>query len=736
VAGEEEPATRYYQLTHDYLVPALREWLTRQQKATRRGRAELRLAERAALWTSKPENRHLPAMWEWASICLLTRPRDWTPSQRRAMRQAGRHHAWRGALLALALALLAVAGWWAFGALRARSLVEALLSAHTARVPELVRDLGPYRRWADPLLRAEAARGDLDDGKRLHVALALLPVDPGQADYLGDRLLTAGGPEEATAVRELLEAHAPGMTPRFWAVLQDLGEGNPRRLRAACALARLAADDPRWPAVADDVVRCLADEKLLLVREWAELLEPVRAQLVPCQVRRLAGADAGSFAALLAMLRAFPEDAAGALRGQLERTLPPAARREERQVLAQHQAQAAVALLHLGRAERVWPLFRQGPDPTCRTYLIHRCTALGVEPAILTRRLLGGEEEDPSARQGLLLALGEYGTEQRTELARGPLVDRLLRTYRDDPDPGVHAAAEWLLRRWGMADRVAAIDQDLRRAGPGRPPAEVTKPRWYVNGQGQTFAVIPAPGPFEIGAPAGEIGWLDQGQNRRPARIDYPFAVALKPVTVAEFQKFRPGFVPFKPYSPGPDTPVNLVSWYDAVAYCNWLSAQEKVPPDQWCYEPNGKGEYAEGMRVRAEYQSLSGYRLPREAEWEYACRAGTVTPWAHGSDEGLLGRYAWYSSNASETMHPVGTLKPNGLGLFDVHGNAWQWTQDGPQGEDNKDVGEVKDNRGRVRRGGSFNFGAAASRSAYRFWYVPSYRNGFMGFRVARTCR
>src|SRR5262249_40389059 len=86
VEGERSPPRpaggKYYQLTHDYLVPSLRDWLTRKQKETRRGRAELRLAERAALWSAKPERRHLPVWWEWATIRLLTCRQDWTPPQR------------------------------------------------------------------------------------------------------------------------------------------------------------------------------------------------------------------------------------------------------------------------------------------------------------------------------------------------------------------------------------------------------------------------------------------------------------------------------------------------------------------------------------------------------------------------------------------------------------------------------------------------------------------------------
>jgi hypothetical protein len=142
-----EPGGRYYQLTHDYLVHSLRDWLTRKQRETRRGRAELRLAERAALWHSKPEKRQLPTWWEWAGIRLLTRRRDWTPPQHRLMRRAGRHHARRAALLGLLLALLALGGWWALGALVARMFVDTLLAARTADVPEL---------WSTPWGRSAA----------------------------------------------------------------------------------------------------------------------------------------------------------------------------------------------------------------------------------------------------------------------------------------------------------------------------------------------------------------------------------------------------------------------------------------------------------------------------------------------------------------------------------------------------------------------------------------------------
>src|SRR5262249_26850784 len=118
-AGEAQSARpegrRYYQLTHDYLVHSLRDWLTRKQRKTRRGRAELRLAERAAIWDAKPESRHLPTLWEWASIRSLTRAKDWTDLQRRMMRRAGQMHGLRALGVATLIALLSWCGLETYG---------------------------------------------------------------------------------------------------------------------------------------------------------------------------------------------------------------------------------------------------------------------------------------------------------------------------------------------------------------------------------------------------------------------------------------------------------------------------------------------------------------------------------------------------------------------------------------------------------------------------------------------
>ncbi len=169
-----------------------------------------------------------------------------------------------------------------------------------------------------------------------------------------------------------------------------------------------------------------------------------------------------------------------------------------------------------------------------------------------------------------------------------------------------------------------------------------------------------------------------------------------------------------------------MVTWYDAAAYCNWLSEREGL---EAVYEPNADKKYGPGMKLKANYLELNGYRLPTESEWEYACRAGAVTSRYYGESAELLGKYAWYTKNSLDRwMLPVGSLKPNDLGLFDMLGNAWQWCEDralyysaGEDKEDIKDIKDINKDDSRVLRGGSFLYLASNVRSAYRFDNVPA---------------
>jgi formylglycine-generating enzyme required for sulfatase activity len=251
-----------------------------------------------------------------------------------------------------------------------------------------------------------------------------------------------------------------------------------------------------------------------------------------------------------------------------------------------------------------------------------------------------------------------------------------------------------------------APQAELPRGKPPEPPGKT-----FTNSVGMTFTLIPA-GEFMMGSPPTEAG-RDEDEPLHRVWISKPFYLGIYEVTQEQYEKvmghnpsrFRPG------KGGGPQHPVEQVSWEDAQEFLRRLNSREK--------------------------QLGRVYRLPTEAEWEYACRAGSTTRFQNGDREEELAAVGWYGRNTGRRTQPVGQKPPNAWGLYDMHGNVWEWCADGYR-SDFYLLGPVQAplqreaTTHRLLRGGCWADEARKCRAAQRFGVVPTLRDDAAGFRAA----
>jgi formylglycine-generating enzyme required for sulfatase activity len=424
----------------------------------------------------------------------------------------------------------------------------------------------------------------------------------------------------------------------------------------------------------------------------------------------------------------------------------------QRQWKGSRRAAAATALLRLNKAQDVLSLVSKGTEPETEASLLHRLASCGVSSQTMERlldRVISPDHGSLTVNQCrfLILAAGEYGEAGKANSLTAECVNKLMDVYAEDPDPGLHGAAEWSLRQLGKGDNLRAIQSD---SATGKPDAGR---RWYLQAAADrsmspiTMAVLKGPHDFLMGSPLREWernGGLDGTHERRHRRrIPRTFAIGMHEITVEQFRRFRSTYRKDLPAADTSHLPATQVTWYDATAFCNWLSEQAGIPRDQWCYDPDAT--FGDGMRLVPDAVRRTGYRLPTEAEWEYACRAGTDTVRYFGEGDGHLSRYCRYAEEISGVeLLPVASLRPNPFGLFDTLGNAAEWCQESsysveefsgvitepPQAE----FVSNEEPWGRLIRGGSIYSTPPLMRAAERMAVRADTVMISIGFRVART--
>ncbi len=413
---------------------------------------------------------------------------------------------------------------------------------------------------------------------------------------------------------------------------------------------------------------------------------------------------------------------------------------EAKDKLALQKATAAIALLRIGREDELWRLLRHSPDPRLRAILIDSLAQYDCPVDSLLDRL--ASESDVDARIALLLSLTSFDVKTIAPEQMKSALQMLKSTYVSDPNPGIHSATDQLLRRLGAGSLLDELNQEVAgKQGSGQ--------RWILDGHGHTLAIVPGPAEFEMGSLPQSIDRNNGRETRHKKRIGRHFAIATREVTVEQFQRFQPSFSYAYNLSRDPKCPINNCDWLDAAQYCRWLSEIEGIKESEMCFPPIE--EIKIGMQLPDDYLSRTGYRLPTEAEWEYSCRAGTETERYFGQTDLLLDKHAWTNRNSAVDeqyqLWPVGLLRPNDLGLFDVLGNVMELCQEAdstyPKIAPDYAIDDVDTNLIvtndllRPVRGGAFLYQPSNARAGHRdndrYPDIGSL-SPYMGFRVART--
>jgi serine/threonine protein kinase/formylglycine-generating enzyme required for sulfatase activity len=652
--------------------------------------------------------------------------------------------------------------------------------------------------WSNPAVKGLA---------RMRVGLGVLALPPPDLDIgqvsqqLWPELLRVA-PAEFAALREALGPFGQqnqSVRDSLWHIAEGSAAGEDKRLPAAAALALFDPNSPNWPHIAPDIVDKLLEENALVVKYWLNALWPVRddvrgpllarfqavgdretRRMTATALVDLFGKPGTADVALLVDLAGqakpdqlsivldglvrHPADALTLINNRLQANPGPADAQA-----ATARANLEIALWRLGQPEAIQQRLRRVEDRTVTSVLIEYLSQAGIDAEEIRSRMaeLVRDQADSVELSGLLLALGQFRLlgSQRHQMLRD-----LERIHREHPDPGVHSAAEWLLQQWGQEPAVESV----RKSRRGQEPEDRG---WRINSQGQTLAILGPVDTFPMSSTKSERQNLPPGagsdERRHWRSIPRQFEISLREVTIGdylpfeadwlallnqkladvedaevrpalEFQVNRISTLTAKRQRLDRNLPVTEVSWLEAAAYCNWLSAREGFAPADCCYPSLARLALEAGQLVvtPADVVHLPGYRLPTAAEWEYACRAGSVTSWPWGGFHLMFDRYAWMELNSKGAVHVVGLLKPNRLGLFDVLGNVSEWCHDPymayPNAPESEVITDMPPEAGfgtQEIRGGSFDDSWEWIRSSARNQHVVHSPNqNWLGFRIART--
>jgi len=620
--GPEGRPNRSYQLTHDFLVPSVRDWLTQQERLTNAGRARLLLTQASEVWRSTSQRKGLPTLGEYCRIRWHVPQAIWTAEQAAMMRQATRTHLGHLAQV-ITVSLLVVGLLWGFAKQRDRAARSEVLAS-------LVDGL--------PTVQGSAFESTLDELRKY----------------------------PASEVRERLRRG-------------EVNANDDYRLR--WQLARTHFDQVSTESLLDQVEAVPAEDVEILI---SALKTNLREALAGLEER----------------LKDLSHDSHSPLRLRL-----------------------AILAYHLGDIEQLRQISNSGreADPAQRSELTHLLTTWrGPLEDLLPPSPVSFDRD---TRYVLLLALGGS---QPTRAERERIRPGLLPFFQACEDVATRNATRWVLRQWGVEV-------------PKVPLATEIHPEydWYDISDDLTMIAVSKRVFF----------WHVFETWGIPIKtfineLDVPVDIADRETSVGLYRQFMAD--PDYPTSekpadwPGPDHvagdslehPVQMVSRYDSIMFCNWLSYRFHLKP---CYERTGtklnwNGQQYDDWKL---VPDTNGFRLPSDKEWACACLADAHSRFYFSEKAFLLTDYANINVSGGDCAQHCGSLRPNLWGLFDMHGNVWERLENVRTDVKRRTLSEVPY---RESRGGGFGHGKNECVVWFRGGDREYERNNYTGFRVVRS--
>ncbi len=390
------------------------------------------------------------------------------------------------------------------------------------------------------------------------------------------------------------------------------------------------------------------------------------------------------------------------------------------------QANFAIGLYQLAQYDAVEAALTLALGANLRGAVMAGLSQSNASPDWLLERLVDVNQEN-ILRRSCAFSLALYPINKLSSGLRLQAESRLPTAHQQAQDPGVRSAVSQLAGRWQIPLNLSAKDNR-----PGELPS-IAEDR---------LVIVDPPETVWQGSAANEAGRDGGKEWRVPVRIGHKYAIATHEVTVAQFRRFKPDYAPPRNYAATDDCPAISVSWFEAAAYCRWLGEQDWLPESQQCYPPGDR--IRDGMRLPEGYETKSGYRLPTEAEWEFACRGGLADSRWFGYDPDRLDDYAWTARNSDYRLQPVERRLCNDYGLFDMLGNGMEWCHSPPRPNRDSIYGPIRDPGVEIlqigsslpmqTRGGAVLYQPLDARASQRDEHRASYRDVYLSFRICRT--